>query len=234
MEADTSNFRGYDYGEWRGETKFVEQLVNFYCQCLFTHHDDEAVGVLSWLKDEVDTADIRIFHECILPFLAKLHGRMQPYEFSVSEMQQEACQHMVLVFLNRCVGMEPAKSTTWTRPTHHCPDEACLLCPRLDEFLKDPVKEIVYLEDNRPSWGIGHLHSQLYVHECTPNHEMEDARKMLKIKKLDEEWVEAHKAWELRCDKVATSLEHGLATSRPLLGERYEELVKMRPTKICT
>lgn len=159
---------------------------------------------------------------------------MQQYDLSVSEMQQEACQHMVLVFLNRCVGMEPAKPTTWTRSTLGCRDGACLLCPKLDEFLEDPEKEVAYLEDDLPSWGRGHLHSQLYVHECTPNHEMEDGTRMLKIQKSDQEWASVHKAWELRCRNVVPSLKPGLAPSHPLLGERYEELVEMRPIKICT
>ncbi len=222
---------------WLQKTELVQQVVNFYCQCLFTHHDSEASSVLNWLTDEVDTANIRIFHEFILPFLAKLYEGMQQYDLCVSNTQQEACQHMVLAFLNRCVGMEPAKPTTWTRSSRGCGEKTCLMCPRLNDFLKDPEKEIDYFEDDQPRWGKGHLHEQAYYpheHECTPNHEMEDGKKMLRIKKSDKEWADLHYHWKRRCDKVASTLNDGLISSRPLLGKKYEELVEMRPIKICS
>ena len=215
-------------------------MASFYCQCLYTHHDNEATCVLTWLEDEAETADIRIFHEVIFPFLENLPERMQSYNITVSETQQKASQHMVLAFLNRCVGKEPAKPTTWTRSTRGCGEAACSLCPKLDEFLKDPKKEIAYLEDVRDQWSRwskGHLYDlcgpwSRAKHECTPDHQMEDGRKLLRIKKTDSEWAETHKAWEGRCDRVAGALKHGLVESRPLLGERYDELVEMRPIKI--
>ena len=231
------SFTGYyrTFGRWLSETELVQQVVNFYSQCLFTHHDNEAASVLNWLKGEGDTADIRIFHEFILPFVAKLYEGMKQYDLRVSETQQEACQHMMLAFLNRCVGMEPAKPTTWTRSSRGCGKGTCLMCPRLNDFLKDPEKEIDYFEDEKPAWGKSHLHEQAYYphgHECTPDHEMEDGKKMLRIKKSDKEWADSHYCWKQRCDKVASALKDGLIPSRPLLGERYEELVEMRPIKI--
>lgn len=229
----------YFADRWRQKTELVQQVVSFYCQCLFTHHDNEAANVLNWLKDEANTADIRIFHEFILPFLAKLYEGMQQYDLRVSNTQQEACQHMMLAFLNRCVGMEPAKPTTWTRSSLGCGKETCLMCPRLNDFLKDPEKEIGYFEDDQPQykWDKGHLHSQaswsyVHGHECTPNHKMEDGKKMLRIKKSDKEWADSHDRWKRRCDQVASTLKNGLISSRPLLGKRYRELVEMRPIKI--
>ena len=55
---------------------------------------------------------------------------------------------------------------------------------------------------------------------------------MLRIKKLDKEWAEVHDAWKRRFEVVINALKHGLIPSRPLLGEKDEELVEMRPIKI--
>lgn len=215
-------------------------MVRFYCQCLTTHHENDATAVLDWLRHEVDTAEIRIFHEFVFPFLLKLHGAMQDCSLSVSATQQEACQYMVLAFLNRCVGMEPAKPSTWTRSIRGCRDAACLLCPKLHEFLQNPEMEIGYLEDGPgpygwSSWNKGHLYDQTsWWHESTPHHKMGDGSEMLRIKKLDKEWADTHDAWKRRYGKVTDALKHGLIPSRPLLGEKYEELVKMRPIKIST
>ncbi len=234
------DFRGqkhYLTSSWWDQKDIAKRVVDFYCQCLYTHHDNEAACVLDWLEDAVETADIRIFHEIIFPLLENLPGRMQSYDITVSKTQQKASQHMVLAFLNRCVGMEPVKPTTWTRPTRGCGKAACLLCPKLREFLADPEKEIAYLEDEKSRYGNGHLHDicspwSRFKHECTPNHQMEDGRKLLRIKKTDCEWAEMHEAWEGRCGRVAGALKHGLVASRPLLGERYDELVEMGPIKI--
>lgn len=215
------------------KTKPIEQMARCHCQCLYTRHDNEATGILNWLKDEVDTAPTLIFYESIFPFLAKLYGGMQWYNLSVSETQQEACQHMVSTFLNRRVGMEPPKPATWARPTLGCGKEACLICPELYEFLKDPEKGIGYLEDGRSQWGRGYLHGRAYEHECTPDYEMKDGRKMLRVKTLDAESAWAYEGWERRCSRVASELKWGLLSSRQLLGKMYEELVEMRPIEIC-
>ena len=232
------DFEGYAAYEWRDETKLVERIVSFYCQCLLTHHESEAADLLCWLREEAETADIRVFHEIIFRFLQNLPGRLQMYGLSVSEMQRQVCQHMVLAFLIRCVGTEPAKSTTWTRPALGCQDETCLLCPKLDDFLHDPEREFGYLEDKRLSWyGEGHLYdraSRWDGHECTRNHEMEDGRKMLRIKKLDKAWAHAHDAWKRKCDILTGKIKYGFFPSRALLGERYDELVEMRPIKLCS
>lgn len=225
----------------RDDTKLVERVASFYCQLLSTRHEKEANMVLLWLRREIDTAENRIFHAFVLPFLERLYDMLQKYEQSVSDTLQETCQHMVLVLLTRCVGMEPAKPTTWTRSPCGCESKDCPACPKLDEFLKDPGQEVGYFEDDEPIYGFGHLHgragsgwSRQGHHECVPGYEMWDGRKMLKIKKSNYEWTFGHEQWEIRYKKVSGKLKNCLQPARALLGERYEELVEMRPVKIVT
>lgn len=173
---------------------------------------------------------------------------MQIYGLQVSETLQEACQHVLLAFLHRYVGMEPAKHTTWTRPTRGCGSAFCLPCANLDDFLRDPEKEIEYFGDGTaaPEW-INHLlirasGSPWPYHECTPDYKMEDGRTMLRIKKSNEGWAAAYDAWKHKYDawkhKYANAVSEleslALNISRPLLGDRYEELMEMRPIRLPT
>lgn len=153
-----SNFEGYRAYDFYNEIKLVDRVLSFYCRCLSTHHEKEAHSVLRWPGLEVDTADNRVFHTFTFLFLENVYNKFQEYKLSVSYMLQETCQHMVLELLNRCVGMEPAKPTSWTRSLRGCGSKDCLACPRLDEFLRHPAKEIEYFENDQPGYGDGHLH----------------------------------------------------------------------------
>ena len=72
-------------------------------------------------------------------------------------------------------------------------------------------------------------------HECVPHYEMEDGRRMLKIKRSDKDRVHAHKKWKYGYNGgVGRKVKKDLKMCYLLLGERYEELVEMRPAKIVT
>ena len=229
--------KDFTYGAYGKRQDYIaDKIASFYSQCLSTNRSKEADAVLNWLHKAVNTADLSIFPTFVLSIIPKLNEKVQSYGLDVSEKQQKTCQHMMVTLLERCVGQEPAKPSTWARPSAGCGRKECKLCPELDKFLADPSQEIGFLKDEaKQRFEIRHLYSRAKFHgdhECDEDHEMEDGSKMLKVKKTIRSWEKGHSAWTGRWQTVVDEFRKSMNAARPLFGDRFDEIYKLRPIKV--
>lgn len=137
----------FDPYEGSPEKKLVNDVAHLYCRCLLRGHHVEATKVLGWIECEVEKANVCIFLRFLLPLLRIFAGILQKYDIPISVIHQKAAQDMFSIFLRRCVGMEPAKSTTWARDPRVCRNKDCVLCPGLRDFLIHPEREYAFFKD---------------------------------------------------------------------------------------
>ncbi|KAL9129633.1 MAG: hypothetical protein Q9217_001951 [Psora testacea] len=214
-----------DYCDREQWENLAKHLAYFYCQCVSELFEEEARSVLAWLQVEADTANVRIFPRVIIPFLAIFLENLQTHGIPASAPLQSTCQHVIISLLHRCVGMEPAKPSTWTRKFKGCYSSSCEACSKLRQFFEDPTKESAVF--NTTNLYYSHLQFYTSPHESAVDH----AKGTLEVTKTNKDWEYEHKSWQTRFDDVRKVLGF-LRSNRELLGERYEELASMRIIRV--
>ena len=201
------------------EPRLAEQVACFYCLCRLRGSNAEAGSLLAWLKEEADSAHVAIFPYLLLPLLKVFRSSLAKYNITVSAEIKETCVYIATKLQTRCVGLEPAKPSNWSREPKGCKDPDCTLCPKLNVFLADPEKEEEIFVDNRD----GHLRRQAgYSLEIKYA-----GGSSLKITKKDTKWESEHRRWQERFDSVRKKLPLFDAV-KDLYGERCQELQSMR------
>lgn len=97
-----------------------------------------------------------IMNDFFVPLAAKLHtvakqmqGRLQAF-----------IDKMLRLYAIRYVGLKPLPPQDWSRAKHGCRSETCEVCPELDVFLEDPLKEETTISANSDC-AVRHLIGQL-------------------------------------------------------------------------
>ncbi|KAG8526058.1 uncharacterized protein KY384_000820 [Bacidia gigantensis] len=175
---------------------------------------------LNKIEDQVPKLTNEQVKEFLTPFLHKMINVID----SSAPQAQKTAQILAATYIQRFVGIEPAKPTDWARPeeimdpTKCDTKKQCKECAEMNAFLKDPEQQTFQI----PTKPSGEISSHLrYRYDYFKNFEQEKGV------------GKRHTQWEERAAQAVSALQKlpqpGL---KECLGKRYDEIVELRAVKV--
>ena len=215
----------------QSSTTFIDanDIASLLDYCRSMELTEERHAIMNRLVESSKIVDPSGFSNVFVPLFARLVEISRINDTSLEENISKTCfQDVMSLYVQRYIGLEPAKPRDWAQPHTVC---SCGDCQGLSRFMADPTRQVgrfAMAEKRRR-----HLENRLRDTGCSLDTERQGSPHTLVVTKTLRKWHESLSEWKARCKVAGQSfLTIGTTAMEQMFGEHYEEFASLKAVKL--